>query len=207
MSSDVNRDMSNETEQQYQQRMEKTKTEVAERVAKASERRGTLIVLTGNGKGKSTSGFGTVFRAAGYGIQTAVVQYIKGTWPCGERDLALKLGIPIEVMGTGFTWETQSREKDIAAAQKAWEASKRFLSDPAIEVLLLDELTYMLSYQYLDLDDITAALAARPENQTVIITGRDCHPDLMAMADTVSEVKPLKHAFEAGIKARKGVDW
>lgn len=203
----MSRDLSNETEQEHQQRMQETKAAVAERVAQARERRGTLIVLTGNGKGKSTSGFGTIFRAAGYGLKTAVVQYIKGTWPCGERDLALKLGIPVEVMGTGFTWETQNREKDIAAAEKAWEESKRFLADPEIEVLLLDELTYMLSYSYLDLEEVKAALAARPENQTVVVTGRDCHPDLIAMADTVSEVKPVKHAFEAGIKARKGVDW
>ncbi len=203
----MSRDLSNETEQEHQQRMQETKAAVDERVAQARERRGTLIVLTGNGKGKSTSGFGTIFRAAGYGLKTAVVQYIKGTWPCGERDLALKLGIPVEVMGTGFTWETQNREKDIAAAEKAWEESKRFLADPEIEVLLLDELTYMLSYSYLDLEEVKTALAARPENQTVVVTGRDCHPDLIAMADTVSEVKPVKHAFEAGIKARKGVDW
>ena len=203
----MSRDLSNETEQEHQQRMQETKAAVDERVAQARERRGTLIVLTGNGKGKSTSGFGTIFRAAGYGLKTAVVQYIKGTWPCGERDLALKLGIPVEVMGTGFTWETQNREKDIAAAEKAWEESKRFLADPEIEVVLLDELTYMLSYSYLDLEEVKAALAARPENQTVVVTGRDCHPDLIAMADTVSEVNPVKHAFEAGIKARKGVDW
>jgi cob(I)alamin adenosyltransferase len=203
----MSRDLSNETEQEHQQRMQETKAAVAERVAQARERRGTLIVLTGNGKGKSTSGFGTIFRAAGYGLKTAVVQYIKGTWPCGERDLALKLGIPVEVMGTGFTWETQNREKDIAAAEKAWEESKRFLADPEIEVVLLDELTYMLSYSYLDLEEVKTALAARPENQTVVVTGRDCHPDLIAMADTVSEVNPVKHAFEAGIKARKGVDW
>ena len=203
----MSRDLSNETEQEHQQRMQETKAAVDERVAQARERRGTLIVLTGNGKGKSTSGFGTIFRAAGYGLKTAVVQYIKGTWPCGERDLALKLGIPVEVMGTGFTWETQNREKGIAAAEKAWEESKRFLADPEIEVVLLDELTYMLSYSYLDLEEVKTALAARPENQTVVVTGRDCHPDLIAMADTVSEVNPVKHAFEAGIKARKGVDW
>lgn len=203
----MSRDLSNETEQEHQQRMQETKAAVDERVAQARERRGTLIVLTGNGKGKSTSGFGTIFRAAGYGLKTAVVQYIKGTWPCGERDLALKLGIPVEVMGTGFTWETQNREKDIAAAEKAWEESKRFLADPDIEVVLLDELTYMLSYSYLDLEEVKAALAARPDNQTVIVTGRDCHPDIVAMADTVSEVTPVKHAFDAGIKARKGVDW
>ena len=199
--------MTTETDQQYQQRMQQTKATVDERVARAKEERGTLIVITGNGKGKSTSGFGTVFRAAGYGIKTAVVQYIKGTWPCGERDLALKLGIPVEVMGTGFTWETQNRAKDISAATKAWEASKRFLSDDSIDLVLLDEITYMLTYDYLDVKEVVSVLAARPHNQSVIVTGRNCHPDLIALADTVSEVIPVKHAFEEGIKARKGVDW
>ncbi|MBM96413.1 MAG: cob(I)yrinic acid a,c-diamide adenosyltransferase [Oceanospirillaceae bacterium] len=199
--------MTKETDQQYEQRMKKTKAAVDERVARAQQERGTLIVLTGNGKGKSTSGFGTIFRAAGYGIKAAVVQYIKGTWPCGERDLALTLGIPVEIMGTGFTWETQNRDKDIAAAEKAWAASKAFLEDDSIEVLLLDEITYMLTYEYLDVKEVVAALAARPHNQTVIITGRNCHPDVIALADTVSEINPVKHAFEEGIKARKGVDW
>ena len=199
--------MTKETNQQYEERMKKTKAAVDERVAKAQEERGTLIVLTGNGKGKSTSGFGTIFRAAGYGIKTAVVQYIKGTWPCGERDLALELGIPVEIMGTGFTWETQNRDKDIAAAEKAWTASKQFLTDGSIEVLLLDEITYMLTYDYLDVKEVVSALAARPHNQTVIITGRNCHPDIIALADTVSEITPVKHAFEEGIKARQGVDW
>ncbi len=196
-----------EEQAEHQQRMAAYKATVDERVAKAQEERGTLIVLTGNGKGKSTSGFGTIARAVGYGLNTAVVQYVKGTWPCGERDLLQTLGVPFHLMGTGFTWETQDKDKDIAAARTAWEASKVFLADATLDVLLLDELTYMLTYGYLDVDDVVQALANRPLNQTVIVTGRACHQAVIDIADTVSEVRPVKHAFEAGIKARKGVDW
>tara|TARA_R110000868_G_scaffold136256_2_gene349138 strand:- start:9104 stop:9709 length:606 start_codon:yes stop_codon:yes gene_type:complete len=191
----------------HKAKMQQQQAAVAERVKAAQEKRGTLIVITGNGKGKSTSGFGTVVRALGYDLKTAVVQYVKGTWPCGERDLLQKLGVPFHVMGTGFTWDTQDRDKDIAAAQEAWAASKVFLADPEIHVLLLDELTYMLSYEYLDIEEVLTALANRPVEQTVVITGRDAHPRLIELADTVSEVQPVKHAFDAGIKARKGVDW
>ena len=192
---------------EHKAKMQQQQAEVRERVRAAKEKRGTLIVITGNGKGKSTSGFGTITRALGYDLKTAVVQYVKGTWPCGERDLLQKMGVPFHVMGTGFTWDTQDREKDIAAAKDAWEASKKFLQDPDIHVLLLDELTYMLTYEYLDLDEVLEALANRPENMTVVVTGRGAHPRLIELADTVSEVQAVKHAFEAGIKARKGVDW
>nr|WP_281423914.1 cob(I)yrinic acid a,c-diamide adenosyltransferase [Oceanobacter mangrovi] len=192
---------------EHKAKMQQQQAIVRERIKAARENRGTLIVITGHGKGKSTSGFGTITRALGYDYKTAVVQFVKGNWPCGERDLLKKLGVPFHVMGTGFTWDTQDREKDIAAAKLAWQASKEFLADPDIHVLLLDELTYMLSYEYLDLDEVLEALANRPKNMTVVVTGRDAHPRLVELADTVSEVQPVKHAFEAGIKARKGVDW
>jgi len=193
--------------EEHKIRMQKTQAEVRERVKAAQEDRGTLIVLTGDGKGKSTSGFGTVARAVGYDMSTAVVQFVKGTWPCGERDLLKKLGVPFHVMGTGFTWDTQDREKDIAAAREAWKTCAEHLQNPDLHLLLMDELTYMLNYGYLDTDEVLSALQARPINQTVVITGRGAPQSLMDIADTVSEVKPLKHAFEAGIKARKGVDW
>lgn len=200
-------DQSAISDDEHKARMKEQQAKVREKVKAAQENRGTLIVITGNGKGKTTSGFGTVIRALGYDYKAAVVQFVKGTWPCGERDLLQKMGVPFHVMGTGFTWDTQDREKDIAAAKEAWEASKQFLQDPDMHVVLLDELTYMLSYGYLDLQEVLTALANRPENMTVVVTGRDAHPDLIALADTVSEVQPVKHAFEAGIKARKGVDW
>lgn len=191
----------------HKARMQAHKEKVDQKIAQAQEEKGILIVLTGNGKGKSTSGFGTVTRAVGHGMKAAVVQFVKGTWPCGERDLLMKCGVPFHVMGTGFTWETQDKDTDIAAAKKAWEQAKIWLQDPSIDVVLLDEITYMLSYKYLDIDEVVATLSARPTMQSVVVTGRACHRAVLDIADTVSEVKPVKHAFEAGIKAQKGIDW
>lgn len=191
----------------HKERMQQHKAKVDERVAKATIEKGILIVLTGNGKGKSTSGFGTVARAVGHGLTACVVQYVKGTWPCGERDLLSSLGVKFHVMGTGFTWETQDKEKDIAAAQQAWQFSKECLQNPDIDLLLLDEITYMLTYKYLDVEEVVHALSHRPAHQNVVITGRACHRALLDIADTISEVRPLRHAFEQGIKAQKGIDW
>ncbi len=197
----------NNDKSRHKARMQEHKAKVDERIAQAQEEKGILIVITGNGKGKSTSGFGTVTRAVGHGMSTAVVQYVKGTWPCGERDLLMKCGVPFHVMGTGFTWETQDKEKDIAAAQKAWEQTKVWLKDDSIDLVLLDEITYMLTYKYLDVDEVVAALSERPKHQNVVITGRACHRKVMDIADTVSEVKSIKHAFDSGIKAQQGIDW
>lgn len=200
--------MTTDNEQsRHKARMQEHKEKVDAKVAQAQEEKGILIVITGNGKGKSTSGFGTVTRAVGHGQSAAVVQYVKGTWPCGERDLLQKCGVPFHVMGTGFTWETQDKEKDIAAAKTAWEQSKVWLQDETINLVLLDELTYMLSYKYLDVDDVVNTIANRPKNQNVVVTGRACHRKLIDIADTVSEVKSIKHAFESGIKAQVGIDW
>ena len=199
--------MSEQDKQKHKARMQAHKEKVDERIAQATEERGIVIVITGNGKGKSTSGFGTVTRAVGHGLNAAVVQYVKGTWPCGERDLLQQVGVPFHVMGTGFTWETQDKDTDIKAAKTAWEQSKQWLADPDIDLVLLDEITYMLTYKYLDVEDVLQALASRPKHQSVIITGRACHRAVMDMADTVSEVRPQKHAFDAGIMAQKGIDW
>lgn len=201
--------MSDKTDEntRHKTRMAQQKAKVDERVAQAQIEKGILIVLTGNGKGKSTSGFGTVARAVGHGLKATVVQYVKGTWPCGERDLLAKLGVEFHVMGTGFTWETQDKETDKAAALKAWEYSKQCLQDPSLDLLLLDEITYMLTYKYLDIEEVVAALSARPAKQNVVITGRACHRAIIDIADTVSEVRPVKHAFDNGIKAQKGIDW
>jgi cob(I)alamin adenosyltransferase len=165
------------------------------------------LVITGNGKGKSTSGFGTVARAVGHGLSAAVVQFVKGTWDCGERDLLETHGVEFHVMGTGFTWETQDKETDIKAAQAAWQHSKQLLQNPAINLVLLDEITYMVTYKYIELDEVLEALANRPKDQHVVITGRACHRAIIDLADTVSEVRPVKHAFDNGIKAQKGIDW
>ncbi|AEG10289.1 MULTISPECIES: cob(I)yrinic acid a,c-diamide adenosyltransferase [Shewanella] len=193
--------------ERHKARQQKVKAGVDAKIAAAQEEKGILLVLTGNGKGKSTSGFGTVARAVGHGKKAAVVQFIKGTWECGERNLLEGAGVEFHVMGTGFTWETQDKEKDTAAAVLAWEAAEKLLQDESIDCLMLDELTYMVSYHYLDVERVLNALKNRPPMQHVIITGRACHRAIIELADTVSEVQPLKHAFEAGIKAQQGFDY
>jgi len=193
--------------QKHKIKAQKQKEKVDARVAQAQIEQGIMLVITGNGKGKSTAGFGTVARCVGHGYKAAVVQFIKGQWDCGERNLLEQHGVPFAVMGTGFTWNTQDREADIAAATEVWEQAKIFLNDPQYHLVLLDELTYMLGYDYLPKDEVLTALKNRPEQQSVIVTGRGAISELREMADTVSEIKDIKHAFKAGIKARKGVDW
>lgn len=193
--------------ERHRARQQKLKAGVDAKIAAAQDEKGILLVLTGNGKGKSTSGFGTVARAVGHGKKAAVVQFIKGTWECGERNLLEGAGVEFHVMGTGFTWETQDKEKDTAAALVAWEAAEALLQDESIDCVMLDELTYMVSYHYLDVERVLSALKNRPPMQHVIITGRACHRAIIELADTVSEVQPIKHAFEAGIKAQPGFDY
>lgn len=183
------------------------KIKVDKGVAKAKIEKGIMLVITGNGKGKSTAGFGNVTRCVGHGYKAAVVQFIKGKWDSGERNLLEKSGVPFAVMGTGFTWETQNMETDIAAATQVWQQAKAFLKDPDIHLVLLDELTYMLSYNYLPKEDVLAALQNRPKEQSVVVTGRRAIDELLEMADTVSTIEDTKHAFRSGIKARQGVDW
>ena len=199
--------MTDQKQKNHKERMQKTKERVDAEIESAQDERGLLIVITGNGKGKSTSGFGTIARAVGHGLKAAVVQYIKGSWACGERELLANAGVEFHVMNTGFTWNTQDKEKDIAAAQKVWQETKRLLTDDSVAVLLLDEITYMVSYKYIDLDEVISALKNRPAMQHVIITGRSCHRSLIELADTVSEVQSVKHAFDSGVKAQKGIDW
>lgn len=191
----------------HQKRQQKLKAQVDARIASANIDKGLLLVITGNGKGKSTAGFGIVARATGHGQKAAVVQFIKGGWDCGERNLLQQHGVPFAVMATGFTWDTQNRETDIAAAQQVWQQAKLFLQDNTLQLVLLDELTYMVAYDYIDLDEVLTALRARPAGQHVVITGRGCHRALLDLADTVSEVQNVKHAFDAGVRAQQGVDW
>jgi len=195
------------TEDRHKQRQQKLKEQVDARIDAAKEQRGILIVFTGNGKGKTTAAFGTVTRAVGHGMRAAVIQFIKGEWPNGEKNLLEPHGVEFQVMATGFTWETQNKETDTEACQAVWQHGKRMLADAALDLVVLDELTYMISFGYLDLQDVVAALNARPAHQTLIITGRGCHRDLLEMADTVSELRPVKHAFDAGIMAQQGIDW
>ncbi|MBQ4889796.1 cob(I)yrinic acid a,c-diamide adenosyltransferase [Shewanella sp. MMG014] len=193
--------------QRHKARQQKLKEGVDAKIAAAQDEKGILLVLTGNGKGKSTSGFGAVTRCVGHGQKAAVVQFIKGGWECGERNLLEKVGVEFYVMGTGFTWETQDREKDVAAAESAWQDAEKLLKDESINLVLLDELTYMVTYKYIDLARVIEALNNRPSMQHVIITGRACHRDIIELADTVSEVQPIKHAFNEGIKAQIGFDY
>ncbi|EOE6856583.1 cob(I)yrinic acid a,c-diamide adenosyltransferase [Cronobacter sakazakii] len=195
------------SDERYQRRQQRVKEKVDARVAAAQDERGIVIVFTGNGKGKTTAAFGTVTRAVGHGKKAAVIQFIKGEWPNGERNLLEPHGVEFQVMATGFTWDTQNRESDTAACQAVWQHGKRILADASLDLVVLDELTYMVAYDYLALEEVLAALRARPAHQTVIITGRGCHRDILEYADTVSELRPVKHAFDAGIKAQIGIDY
>ena len=199
--------MTEQTNDKHKQRQQKVKEHVDARVEAAQEVKGIFQVITGNGKGKSTSGFGVVARCVGHGQKAAVCQFIKGTWECGERNLLEKHGVPSVVMKTGFTWDTQNRESDTKAALETWSKAKLFLQDPSIDVVLLDELTYMVTYQYIPLEEVIDAINNRPKMQSVIITGRAAHRELIEAADTVSEVKNIKHAFDSGVKALQGFDY
>ncbi|EJM7986034.1 cob(I)yrinic acid a,c-diamide adenosyltransferase [Salmonella enterica] len=191
----------------HRQRQQKLKEQVDARLAAATEQKGILIVFTGNGKGKSTAAFGTATRAVGHGKTVGVAQFIKGQWDNGEYNTLHPLGVEFHIMGTGFTWETQNREADILAATAVWQEGKRMLADPAYDLVVLDELTYMLAYHYLDTQEVIAAVRNRPAQQSVIVTGRGCHTQLLELADTVSELRPVKHAFDSGIQAQAGIDW
>ena len=197
----------NNKKEDYQSDSRNRKEKVAADVARAKEERGIVLLITGNGKGKSTAGFGVVSRSVGHGYQAAVAQFIKGKWPCGERKLLEDKGVPFSVMATGFTWNTRDLVADRAAAEKVWAEVKQFLTDPRYHVVLLDELTYMLKYEYLNRQVVINAIAGRPKEQSVVITGRDAVQELIDLADTVSEIRDVKHAFRSGIKARKGIDW
>ena len=192
----------------HKRAMQRKKARVDERIASATEDRGLLLVLTGNGKGKSSSAFGMLARGVGHGLRCAVVQFIKGTWECGEQ--MLFAGNPLvefHVMGTGFTWETQDRQTDIAAAEQTWRKAEALLADEATALVILDELTYMLTYGYLHKDQVLTALRERPARQHVVVTGRNAARELLELADTVSEIKEVRHAFNHGVKAQKGLDY
>ncbi len=186
-------------------RMARKKAHVDAVIAAAQAERGLLVVLTGNGKGKSSSAFGMVARALGHGMKVGVVQFIKARTDTGEEAF---LGKHAEwhITGDGFTWDTQDRERDIAAAQRGWTIAARMLADPAYQLVVLDELTYLLSYGYLDTDSVLDALAHRPPMQHVVVTGRGASEALTELADTVSVIADAKHAFRTGVKAQPGID-
>ncbi len=176
---------------------------------KTDDAPGLLLVHTGDGKGKSTAAFGMVARALGWGQKVGIVQYIKGKWITGERQFFAKFPDQLrwEVMGQGFTWDTQDRARDIAAAEAAWVKSLEMLADPDLDLVVFDELNIALRYDYLDIAKVVADLEARPRDKHVVITGRNAKPELLAIADLVTEMTLVKHPFEQGIKAQRGIDF
>ena len=195
--------------ERQKRKMQKLKEKVDQHIEACDQEKGVMILLTGDGKGKSSSAFGMVVRSLGYGYKVGVVQFIKGEQLSGE-ELYLRDHCPqvdFYQMGTGFTWDTQDRDADIAAAQTTWKVVEPMLSDPSYHLVIIDELTYMLSYKYLDESMVTKALSNRPPSQSVVVTGRGGGNSLKDIADTVSEIKDIKHAYQSNIKARKGVDY
>lgn len=197
-----------EKDDKHKAKMQKLKSVVDAKVAAADKEQGIVIVITGNGKGKSTSAFGTAARALGHGHQVGVVQFLKGAFTTGEHlFFSQQANCDYHAIGDGFTWDTQNRENDIATAKKAYAQAEQFLRDESIDLVVLDEITYMFKYQYLPIEPFLDLLQQRPKMQTVIITGRGAKQALKDIADTVSVIGDEKHAFRAGIKARPGVDW
>ena len=193
----------------HKSRMERLKEKVDSGIASANQSRGITILLTGNGKGKTTAAFGNLVRCLGHDMQGGAVQFIKGQWQCGEVEFIKKVqpDFPYYAMKTDFTWESQNFEADKCEAEKAWAFAAELLTNPNLDLIVLDEITYMVSYKYLSLSIILDALKNRPSLQSVILTGRSAHRELIAFADTVSDVTEVKHAFHDGVMAQKGIDW
>ncbi|HEY1890678.1 MAG TPA: cob(I)yrinic acid a,c-diamide adenosyltransferase [Steroidobacteraceae bacterium] len=194
-------------ELRHRGRMQRRKAAVDARIAAATAERGVLLLLTGNGKGKSSSAFGMVARALGHEMRVGVVQFIKGRYSTGEEMFFRRFPQVIyHVMGEGFTWETQDRERDVRAAQAAWMVAAALLRDTQVEMVVLDELNIALRYHYVSVDDVITALRARPAHQHVVITGRGAPAELIELADTVTDMRVVKHAFDAGVRAQPGVE-
>ena len=198
-----------EKDERHRSRMQRKKAVVDEKIAQAQGERGVFLVNSGNGKGKSSSAFGMVARALGHGMRVGVVQFIKGAATTGEEAFFRRFPeeVSFHVMGEGFTWETQDRQRDIAKAQAAWDVARQLLADPQIGLVVLDEVNIALKHGYLELDTVLADIATRPPMQHVVATGRGVQPAMVEAADTVSEMGLVKHAFKAGIKAKKGVEF
>ena len=198
-----------ERDARHKARMQRKKALIDEKIAQAQDEYGLLLVHSGNGKGKSSSAFGMVARALGHGIRVGVVQFIKGAASTGEEAFFRRFPdeVRYHVMGEGFTWETQDRQRDIAKAREAWAVAAELLSDPEIGLVVLDELNIALKYGYLELAPVLADIESRPLLQHVVVTGRGAPAGLIEAADTVTEMGLIKHAFKAGVKAQKGVEF
>jgi len=202
-------DDSTDINERHRLRMERKKAVIDAQIASADKKVGIIIVNTGNGKGKSSSAFGMAVRALGHGMKVGVVQFIKGAMSTGEEQFLRRFPdeVSFHAMGEGYTWETQDRERDIVKAQAAWEQARVFLSDPAYGLVVLDELNIALKYRYLDVHTVIADLLDRPGMQHVVVTGRAAPQELIDVADTVTEMNVVKHAFKAGIAAQAGTEW
>jgi cob(I)alamin adenosyltransferase len=198
-----------QTDADHKAKMQRIKAARDRMMAEKTETRGLLIVHTGKGKGKSSAAWGMVMRCLGHGMRVGIVQFIKGAWNTGEAEFLKRFPelVTIRTMGEGFTWETQDRARDIAAAERAWTEARKMLADPAIQLIVLDELNVALRYDYLPLDAVLAAVAARPAGQHVVITGRNAPQALIDAADLVTEMSLIKHPFRAGIKAQPGIEF
>ena len=193
----------------HAEKMRKKKEARNKILATKTEEKGLLMVHTGKGKGKSTAAFGMVFRAIGHGFKVGVVQFVKGAWSTGERDILLKFPelVTIRAMGEGFTWDVADRQRDLAAARAAWEEAKRMIADPSYRMILLDELNIVLRYDYLPLEEVLDVLRNKPRDTHVIVTGRNAKDELIELADLVTEMTEIKHPFRAGVKAQAGVEF
>jgi cob(I)alamin adenosyltransferase len=193
----------------HAEKMAKRKAARARMLATKTEERGLVIVHTGTGKGKSTAAFGMVMRCIGHGMRVGIVQFIKGVWETGERHVLQRFPelVTCRAMGEGFTWDTQDRARDIAAARSAWDAACAMISDPAYRLVLLDELNIVLRYDYLPIAEVVVALKAKPRALHVVVTGRNAKPELIEIADLVTEMTLVKHPFRGGVKAQAGIEF
>ena len=193
----------------HNEKMAKKKAARDKIMATKTIERGLLIVHTGKGKGKSTAAFGMIFRHLGHGMKSAVIQFVKGAWGTGERNVLEKFPdlVTIKAMGEGFTWETQDRDRDVAHARAGWEEAKRLIADPTYRCVMLDELNIVLRYDYLPIDEVLDFLSKRPMDKHIIITGRNANERLIEMADLVTEMEQIKHPFRSGVKAQAGVEF
>jgi len=193
----------------HREKMQRRQAARKKVLATKTEERGLLIVHTGAGKGKSTAAFGMVLRCLGHGMRVGIVQFVKGAWGTGERDVLARFPdlVTCRAMGEGFTWDTQDRARDIAAARAAWELATAMIADPSYRMVLLDELNIVLRYGYLPLDEVMAALTAKPRDLHVVVTGRNAPAELIEAADLVTEMTLVKHPFRAGVKAQRGIEF
>ena len=198
-----------ELNRRHAEKMAKRKAARNRMLATKTEARGLVIVHTGTGKGKSTAAFGMVMRCIGHGMRVGIVQFIKGVWDTGERHVLRRFPelVTCRAMGEGFTWDTQDRARDIAAARAAWDAAKAMMSDPGYRLILLDELNIVLRYDYLPIDEVVATLKAKPRDLHVVVTGRNAKPELIEIADLVTEMTLVKHPFRGGVKAQAGIEF